>query len=44
MSLPKEVVYRAIESAGYSENVRAESFTLNELAALSNEIYAVTRQ
>ncbi len=44
MSLPKETVYRAIELAGYGENVRAESFTLNELAALSNAIYDVTRQ
>ena len=44
MSLPKEIVYRAIESAGYGENVRAESFTLDELAALSNEIYNITRQ
>ena len=44
MSLPKETVYKAIEAAGYSENVRAESFTLNELASLANEIYAVTRQ
>lgn len=44
MSLPKETVYKAIEAAGYSENVRAESFTLNELASLANEIYTVTRQ
>ena len=44
MSLPKETVYRAIEAAGYSENVRAESFTLDELAALSNEIYNIIRQ
>ncbi len=44
MSLPKETVYRAIELAGYGENVRAESFTLDELAALSNAIYDVTRQ
>lgn len=44
MSLPKETVYKAIETAGYSENVRAESFTLNELASLANEIFTVTRQ
>ena len=44
MSLPKDIVYQAIESAGYSENVRAESFTLDELAALSNEIHNITRQ
>jgi len=44
MSLSKETVYKAIEAAGYSENVRAESFTLNELATLANEIYNVTRQ
>lgn len=44
MSLPKETVYKAIEASGYSENVRAESFTLNELASLANEIYTVTRQ
>ena len=44
MSLPKETVYKAIEAAGYSENVRTESFTLNELASLANEIYTVTRQ
>ena len=44
MSLPKETVYKAIEAAGYSENVRAESFTLDELASLANEIFTVTRQ
>ena len=44
MALPKDVVYQAIEAAGYSENVRAESFTLNELAALSNEIWRATQQ
>lgn len=44
MSLPKETVYKAIEAAGYSENVRTESFTLNELASLANEIFTVTRQ
>ena len=44
MSLPKETVYKAIEAAGYGENVRAESFTLDELATLANEIYNVTRQ
>lgn len=44
MSLPKETVYKAIEAAGYSENVRAESFTLDELASLANEIYTFTRQ
>lgn len=44
MSLPKETVYKAIEAAGYGENVRAESFTLDELATLANKIYAVTRQ
>ncbi|MBR3803519.1 MAG: 16S rRNA (adenine(1518)-N(6)/adenine(1519)-N(6))-dimethyltransferase RsmA [Clostridia bacterium] len=44
MSLPKETVYKAIEAAGYGENVRAESFTLNELASLANEIFTVTRQ
>lgn len=44
MSLPKETVYKSIEAAGYGENVRAESFTLDELAALSNEIYNITRQ
>lgn len=44
MSLPKATVYEAIANAGYSENVRAESFTLDELAALSNEIHALTRQ
>ena len=44
MSLPKETVYKAIEAAGYSDNVRAESFTLNELASLANEIFTVTRQ
>lgn len=44
MSLPKDVVYKAIEAAGYSENVRAESFTLDELAALSNELWRITQQ
>lgn len=44
MSLPKDVVYKAIEAAGYSESVRAESFTLDELAALSNELWRITQQ
>ncbi len=44
MSLPKDVVYKAIEAAGHSENVRAESFTLDELAALSNELWRITQQ
>ena len=44
MSLSKETVYRAIELAGYNENVRAESFTLEELAAFSNAIYEVIRR
>lgn len=44
MSIPKDIVYRAIEAAGYGENVRAESFTLDELAALSNELWRITRQ
>ncbi len=44
MSLPKSTVLDAITNAGYSENVRAESFTLDELAALSNEIHALIRQ
>lgn len=44
MSLSKPVVLEAIANAGYGENVRAESFTLDELATLSNEIYALTRQ
>ncbi len=44
MSLSKETVYKAIEAAGYNETVRAESFTLDELAALANEIYNITRQ
>ncbi len=44
MSLSKETVYKAIEAAGYSENVRAESFMLDELATLANEIHKITRQ
>lgn len=44
MSLPKDIVYKAIEAAGYSENVRAESFTLEELASLSNAVWQITRQ
>lgn len=44
MSIPKDVVYKAIEAAGYGDNVRAESFTLDELAALSNELWHITRQ
>jgi len=44
MSIPKDIVYKAIEAAGYSENVRAESFTLDELAALSNELWHIIRQ
>ncbi len=44
MSLPKEKVYQAIAAAGYPENVRAESFTLSELAALSNEIHRIIEQ
>ncbi len=44
MSLPKPLVLEAIASAGYNETVRAESFTLQELAALSNEISRLQRQ
>lgn len=44
MSLPKPVVLEAIANAGYNENVRAESFTLKELAELSNEIHELIRQ
>ncbi|MBQ8027190.1 MAG: 16S rRNA (adenine(1518)-N(6)/adenine(1519)-N(6))-dimethyltransferase, partial [Clostridia bacterium] len=44
MSIPKDAVYEAIKAAGYAETVRAESFTLDELAALSNEIYRIIRQ
>lgn len=43
MSLPKETVYAAIAAAGYGETVRAESFTMEELALLANCIYDVTR-
>lgn len=43
MSLPKETVYAAIAVAGYGETVRAESFTMEELALLANCIYDVTR-
>lgn len=43
MSLPKEKVYAAIANAGYPETVRAESFTMEELAMLANSIYDVTK-
>lgn len=43
MSLPKDTVYTAIENAGYPETVRAESFTMDELAVLANAIYDVTK-
>ena len=43
MSLPKEKVYAAIANAGYPETVRAESFTMEELAVLANSIYDVTK-
>lgn len=43
MSLPKDTVYAAIENAGYPETVRAESFTMDELAVLANSIYDVTK-
>ena len=44
MSLPKDTVYSAIAAAGYPETVRAESFTMDELAVLANAIYDVTKQ
>ena len=44
MSLPKDTVYSAIAAAGYPETVRAESFAMDELAALANAIYDVTKQ
>ncbi len=44
MSLPKPLVLQAITNGGYPENVRAESFTMHELAALSNEISLLLRQ
>lgn len=44
MSLPKETVYAAIAQAGYAETVRAESFTMEELAVLANSIYNITKQ
>ena len=43
MSLPKEKVYAAIANAGYPETIRAESFTMEELAVLANSIYDVTK-
>lgn len=43
MSLPKEKVYAAIANAGYPETVRAESFTMEELAVLANSIYDVMK-
>ena len=43
MSLPKEKVYAAIANAGYPETVRAESFTMEELAVLANSIYDITK-
>ena len=44
MSLPKDTVYSAIAAAGYPETVRAESFTMEELAVLANAIYDITKQ
>ncbi len=44
MSLPKETVYAAIAQAGYTETVRAESFTMEELALLANAIYNIMKQ
>lgn len=44
MSLPKSTVLQAIANAGYGENVRAESFTMQELAALANEISRLQQQ
>lgn len=44
MSLPKETVYAAIAAAGYTETVRAESFTMEELAVLANAIYDITKR
>lgn len=44
MSLPKDTVYAAIAQAGYAETVRAESFNMEELAALANSIYDITKQ
>ncbi len=44
MSLPKDTVYAAIAEAGYAETVRAERFTMEELALLANSIYDITKQ
>lgn len=44
MSLPKDTIYAAIAQAGYAETVRAESFNMEELAALANSIYDITKQ
>ncbi len=44
MGLPKSTVLQAITNAGYGENVRAESFTMQELSVLANEISRLQRQ
>lgn len=44
MGLPKSTVLQAITNAGYGENVRAESFTMQELAVLANEISRLQQQ
>jgi 16S rRNA (adenine1518-N6/adenine1519-N6)-dimethyltransferase len=42
--IPKEIVIKALESAGFLPSVRAESLTMDELGKLSEELYKLNKQ
>lgn len=44
LNLPKELVVSALNEAGFEDNVRAESFTMEELARFSNAISRALQQ
>ncbi len=43
MALPKEVVIKAIESAGLQANIRPEALKMEEIIAFANELHKITR-
>ena len=42
MSIPKETVLNALRNGGFSETVRSESLTMQELGLLCTELYSLT--
>ena len=42
MSIPKETVLNALRNGGFSETVRPESLTMQELGSLCTELYSLT--